>query len=54
MSKFYIYFNKKKMNKEIDKYIKNKIQGLIILVVKFKGYNSRCSYKLGIICYVYF
>ena len=34
-----------KIDKKTNKYNKNKNQGLIILVIKFEGYNSQHLYK---------
>ena len=42
ISKFYIYFNIK-IDRKIGNYSKSKNQRLIILIMKFEGYNSQYS-----------
>ena len=41
------------MNGMMDKYNKNKNQGLIMLDIKFEGYNNQYLYNWGIIYCVY-
>ena len=43
-----------KIDKIINKYNKSKSYGLIILLMKFRRYNSQCLYKWETIYCVYF